>query len=268
MREFNKLFVTSLPRCATVSVSQALAQLGLPIVHLGKRYVADKVPPPNAATTSLATVESTKSSETDDSQRHYDPLAFIDLFRQLADDDYDLRCLQKARGIADYPACCPQRLKRLDQQYPGSLFIHVARHRNVEAWLQSIEKHFIGLDLLDQAIRDPVHREFRAAMQHFRYETFGSVVFDTKLYRNAYDSYHVQINRWSADAPQRWLVFDDIGDLASQGIPRLVEFLQLPREPWHEAWSFPHSDAHSGAAKAAFHAAAPSELKKHRRQMN
>lgn len=233
MRIFNKVFVTSLPRCATVSLGQALAVLGIPTAHLGRIYW----PPQQAA----------NSAELPPAQ-HSDPLKFIELFKQINRDDYDLDILRTTRGLADYPACCLLRLNGLIRQYPDSLCIHVGRDRSQQAWLQSVERQFVGLDQLEAIAPAAGRTEFMQALRAFRRETFGDATFDATTYRQAYHAHQAAVARLARQAPDRWLLFEDIDELPTQGLERLASFLHVPTP----AIQFPHASAHSQEATAAF----------------
>lgn len=231
MRPFNKIFVTSLPRCATVSICQALAQLGVPMSHLGKSY------PPHPGEEPLGA--------------HHDPQRFIELFEQLSAADYDLHCLRAARGLADYPACCLERLEQLAAHYPDSLFIHVARDADINAWLQSTERQLVGLDLLDAFQDDPLRRRFMQVMRGFRKETFGSEAFVAESYKRAYLRHQERIEKLSQRAHERWLIFRDAGHLKQSGMRRLAEFLGLTTR----GVPFPHVEEHGREASATFYKA-------------
>jgi hypothetical protein len=232
MRTFNKLFVTSLPRCATVSICHALAHMGIPLSHLGKTY--------------QPTDEALKWSSS-----HHDPQRFIELYQRLERGDYEPTCLQDSRGMADYPACCPTRLERFAQRFPNSLFLHVARDADVHKWLQSTERQLVGLDLLDAEQTDPTGRRFMQVMRSFRRETFGTSSFDAKLFERAYTEHQRWIQGLASSAPEQWLVFSDISELVSEGFRKLATFLDVPAPNL----PFPHAEEHSRRASRAFYAA-------------
>lgn len=238
---YNKLFITSLPRCATVSMCHALALFGVPMSHLGRSYRWQADPGSLAG-------------------EHHEPRAFLALHEQLTAGDYGLHCLNDCRGLADYPACCLKHLRKLDAQYPGSLFVHVARDANVAGWLQSTERQLVGLDLLDANEPDPLRRQFMQVMRQYRNETFGSPVFDAAIYEQAYFDYQREIASWSQTEPERWLLFHDVSELRVSGLSRLARFLEyeLPEDQlldseWPNGGSFPHVEEHGSAAAAAFY---------------
>ncbi len=102
MREFNKLFIVALPRCATVSMSQAVGMLGIPTAHLGKIYG-------------------------EPGSGHSDPKRLERMLQQIEAGDFQLEVLDQCRGLADYPACCLSVIQRLDQQYPAVYLSNVGR---------------------------------------------------------------------------------------------------------------------------------------------
>lgn len=228
MRRFNKLFVVSLPRCATVSMSQALGMLGVPTAHLGKIY----------------------HSATAGNGQHHDSPRLTRLFHQVRNGDFDLEVFRECQALADYPACCLPVLVKLRELYPESLFINVRRNRSLERWLQSVEQQFIGLELI--AARQettPVQQAFVEILRYFRELTFGHADFAAGAYRRAYQDYQAALQSLqSSDGPSTWLQFEDAAELARFGFPRLADFLQIhcPQEP------FPGCDEHSREPEQAF----------------
>ncbi len=228
MRSFNKLFVVSLPRCATVSMSQALGIVGVPTAHLGKVY------------RHLPT----------HSDLHHDADHMIKLFQQTERGDQELSLFPDCRGVADYPACCLDILRTLRIQYPDSLFINVRRDRSIERWLQSVEQQLVGLDILSKAPgATDEYREFMRVMRKFRQLTFGSESFVADTYLRSYWEYQSELDSMCASDPAgSWLQFDDPMELEQVGFERLCKFLQVdqPTVP------FPSCDEHSRLPKAAF----------------
>ncbi len=224
MRTFNKLFVIALPRCATVSMSEALGMLGIRTAHLGHIYG-------------------------EASGDHFDIERLSRIYEQIAAGDYDLDVLRECRGLADYPVCCMQVIERLDVQYPDSLFINVRRDQSLTRWLQSVERQFVGLELAKLGTNPtPAGRQFMEVMLKFREMTFGSSRFDATLYRTAYLQYQQQVERHFASRPEVLLEFHDLKELAKHGFSRLAEFLQLPAP----AAEFPCSNVHSRLPQQTF----------------
>ncbi len=228
MRVFNKLFVVSLPRCATVSMSQALGRLGIPTAHLGQIYG-------NAATASLP---------------HHDTQRLVRLYAQVREGDLNLEVLAECRGLADYPACCLPVLVKLREHYPHSLFINVRRDRSQERWLQSVEQQFVGLELIGSVQRATTEQQILVdVLRFFRKLTFGQADFIAADYLAAYHDYQAAVGSLQAtDCPDNWLQFEDAADLEPFGFDRLCDFLQVscPREP------FPRCDEHSRLPEEAF----------------
>lgn len=224
MRPFNKIFIIALPRCATVSLCDALGILGIPTAHLGRIYG-----------------EATNA--------HHDPNRLTRIYSQLSQGNYDLDILRQCQGMADYPACCPSVFPQLDRQFPGSLFINVRRDRDLQGWLQSVERQFVGLQLVKQAAAaTEEEREFMQVMLALRTMTFGQSEFDPDVYLAAYQAYQRQVTEWFAARTGDLLQFDDVSDLAPSGFERLCEFLDCP----HPERPFPNCNSHSVASQAAF----------------
>jgi hypothetical protein len=224
MREFNKIFVIALPRCATVSMCDALGLLGVPTAHLGKIY-------------------GEQTSE------HNNPQRLMRMYEQISAGDYQLDVLRDCRGLADYPACCSEVFPRLDQQYPGSLFINVRRDGDTERWLQSVERQFVGLQLVKQG-RQATEEEqrFMKVMLAFREMTFGQSKFDADAYLRAYQKFQAKVGEYFAQRRECLLDIAEIGELQTNGFQRLAEFLQC------EALDrpFPNSNQHSVNPQFAF----------------
>lgn len=227
MREFNKLFIVSMPRCATVSMSQAVGMLGIPTAHLGKIYG-------------------------EPGSGHSHPQRLERMLQQIEAGDYQLEVLDQCRGLADYPACCLSVIQRLDQQYPGSLFINVARQNSIQRWLQSVESQFVGLELLnaDREAR-PEEKRFLEVMLRFRVMTFGAQNFDARVYAKAYDQYQQAIQD-SFSGSDNLLNIADASDLANNGMQRLCQFLEITGTSHYSSLTFPYSNEHSSKPRAAF----------------
>lgn len=224
MREFNKLFVISLPRCATVSMSQALGQLGVRVAHLGKIYG-------------------------EPGGDHHHPVRLQQMLTQIQAGDFYFNLLYHCDGLADYPACCLNVVEQLFQAYPDSLFINVQRQPSMTQWLQSVESQFVGLELLQQGQEiTPEHQQFVEVMKQFREMTFGSRSFKAEIYRQAYLDYQRQIDRLFHKSEQL-LTFEDVSQLAELGFPRLCKFLEIEPVP---ITSFPRSNDHSSRPRQAF----------------
>lgn len=227
MRDFNKLHVISLPRCATVSLCDALALLGIHLSHLGKM-------------------------QGDESEVHYDAPRLIRIHEQITRRDYKLDILQECAGLADYPACIAEVFEALDQQYPGSLFINVRRDWDVESWLQSAEKQFVGLQLLKTGRGASVEDQaFMRAMTDFRRMTFGKSDFDARLFGRAYERHQREVERYFSGKKNMLLEIPDLRLLPTVGFQLVCEFLEcpIPTEP------FPFHRSHSDAPQQAFAAA-------------
>lgn len=227
MREFNKLFLIALPRCATVSMSHAVGHLGIATAHLGKIFAQRGV-------------------------EHHDPHALLRIHQQISLGEYHLDILESCRGLADYPACSLKILKELDKAYPGSLFINVRRDTSIDDWLQSIERQFIGLELVNASrSASELQRDFLRVMLDFRALTFGQRQFEAERFRRAYYDYQAAVSQLFSQRSKDYLVFHDVSELAAQGFPRLCEFLHIP----HVDDEFPFDNHHSQAPKQAFEAA-------------
>lgn len=224
MRSFNKIFIIALPRCATVSLCDALGLLGIPTAHLGRIYG-------------------------EASQAHHHPQRLTRIYKQLSGGDYDLDILRECRGMADYPACCPSVFPQLDRQYPGSLFINVRRDGNIQSWLQSVERQFVGLQLVKQGTTATAEeRSFMQVMLTLRAMTFGQSQFDPDVYLAAYQAYQRQVTEMFASRAADLLQFDDVAELATSGFERLSDFLDCP----HPKRPFPNCNAHSLPPRTAF----------------
>lgn len=227
MRKFNKVHVIALPRCATVSMSDALGALGISIAHLGKIH-----------------------SENPD--QHHDNQRLIRMHHQISCGDYNLDILRECDGLADYPACISSVIEQLDQRYPGSLFINIRRDGEINQWLQSVERQFVGLRLIKTGQSSTEEdREFAEAMADFRCMTFGQKEFEPETFRDAYWSYQNFVDVYFAGRERDLLTIPEMGLLQTEGFQSLCEFLEVDTI---EA-PFPCSNQHSQPPKKAFLAA-------------
>lgn len=225
MRSFNKVFVVALPRCATVTMSDALGMLGVKTAHLGRIYG-------------------------DPGAEHNNPQRLIRMHQQLATGSDTLDILDQCDGLADYPVCCMDVVCRLDRAYPGSLFINIRRDTDNARWLQSVERQFVGLQLLKQR-RDATdcEREFMQVMLSFREMTFGSSVFDPVKYTAAYHQYQTDLREYFHSRQTEFLSVE-LDTLGDEGFRQLAEFLDSSSIP---ADGFPFSNAHSIRPRDAFY---------------
>jgi hypothetical protein len=224
MREFNKIFVIALPRCATVSMFDALGVIGVPISHLGRIYG-------------------------EASTEHNNPKRLTRIFDQISSDDYDLDILRECRGLADYPACCLRVFRAFDQQYPSSLFINVRRDKDLSRWIQSVERQFVGLQLVKQGkTATEEEQNFMKVMLALREMTFGQSKFDAQAYLRAYDEYQAAILDYFQGRDECLLNIEDIRELEHCGFKMLGDFLQCPviDQP------FPNNNDHSIRPHQAF----------------
>lgn len=227
MREFRKIHVIALPRCATVSMSDALGRLGISIAHLGKIHGGNP-------------------------DQHHDNERLVRMHGQISCGDYDLDILRECDGLADYPACIASVIEQLDQRYPGSLFINIRRDGDINQWLQSVERQFVGLRLIKTGGSSTQEdHDFAEAMADFRCMTFGQKQFDPDAFRDAYWSYQNFVDDYFAGREQDLLMIPEMGLLQSEGYQRLCEFLDV--EAIYDP--FPCSNQHSQPPKQAFLAA-------------
>ncbi|MEM8733106.1 MAG: sulfotransferase [Planctomycetota bacterium] len=217
MRQFNKLFVIALPRCATVSMCDALGELGIRTAHLGRIYG-------------------------EASNEHNNPARLKRMHEQISQGDFALEILDECRGLADYPACSFEVFSQLDKQYPDSLFVNVRRDQDKQRWIQSVERQFVGLQLL-KAGRQSTEEEqrFMQVMLSFREMTFGQAKFDADAYLAAYDRYQRQVVEYFTGRERQLLNMESIQTLETSGFSELCQFLHLDSldKP------FPRSNAHS-----------------------
>jgi len=224
MREFNKIHVIALPRCATVSMSDALGELGIAIAHLGKIH-----------------------GEASDG--HHDNARLIRMHQQISAGEFDLEILSECDGLADYPACIPAVIEQLDRRYPGSLFINIRRDNEINQWLQSVERQFVGLRLIKTGMTSTEEdHKFADAMADFRRLTFGQTAFEPEVFRDAYWTFQNFVDDYFQDRDADLLTIPEMGLLQTEGYGRLCRFLncRLIEKP------FPCSNQHSLPPKQAF----------------
>ena len=224
MREFSKVHVIALPRCATVSMCDGLGALGISLAHLGKIH-GEQTP------------------------EHHNTSRLVRMHEQISKGDYNLDILRECDGLADYPACIAEVFEALDSQFPGSLFINVRRDKDPQAWLQSAERQFVGLRLIKtgDGSTDQDHA-FAEAIADFRRMTFGQSEFDPHVFLRAYERHQREVERYFASREDVLLDVPDIGLLHEFGFDLLCEFLGC--QP--AAIRFPCKNEHSAAPKQAF----------------
>ena len=224
MRSFNKVFVIAMPRCATVSMCEALGQLGVKTAHLGRIYG-------------------------EPTQEHHHPERLHRMHEQILAGDYDLDILQHCDGLADYPACSFEVIQNLDSAFPGSLFLNVRRDEDVTRWLQSVERQFVGLQLMKAGKKSTEEeRRFMQVMLKLREMTFGQAKFEAEPYRLAYIDFQKKVADYFAGREDVLLDISDIQDLESSGFQQIAEFLQCDAPQA----SFPRSNAHSELPSRVF----------------
>ncbi|MGE0754738.1 MAG: sulfotransferase family protein [Alphaproteobacteria bacterium] len=219
-----KVFDISLPRHGTVSMQNALHQLGFNTAHLG-HIIGSHI----------------------GSSGHSDPARLKQMYEQIKQGDYKLDILNECDGLGDYPICAPQVFKEIAKQYPDAKFIHVKR-RDVSKWLQSVEVQFVGSQFANFFKGTQSDEEFTALMQNFREMTFGQKEFDPTAYTQAMHRHYDQVKEVFADQPDRLLEFDDISEFNAEGFSRLAKFLGKP-DPQRE---FPLNNTHSSNPQKAF----------------
>lgn len=224
MRDFNKIFIIALPRCATVSITAALQELGIRIAHLGR-------------------------IDGDFETSHHDSARLIRLHDQITAGDMRLDILTECDGIADYPACITSVYQKLDTSYPGSLFINVRRDADKLAWLRSVERQFVGLRLIKEAPDSPPQEQaFMQAMTDFRRMTFGQTEFDAEVFLRAYDRHQEDVQNYFSGRDGSLLNVAEISDLHQQGFELLGDFLECEVK----TGPFPTRNEHSRAPEEAF----------------
>jgi hypothetical protein len=224
MREFNKIFVIALPRCATVSMCDALGILGVPTAHLGRIYGETSV-------------------------GHHDPGRLIRIHEQIAAGDYDLDVLRYCRGLVDYPACCFEVFSQLDKHFPGSLFVNIRRDNDLPRWIQSVERQFVGLQLINHGRESTdEQRRFMQAVLAFRAMTFGQSQFDAQVYVRSYAQYQQRVAEFFANRKSDLLEIACVSELTEHGFDLLGDFLDCPtsQQP------FPKNNDHSSLPHQAF----------------
>ncbi len=226
MRAFNKIFVVALPRCATVSMSDALGLLGIRTAHLGKIYG-------------------------EQTMEHNNPERLMRMHTQIVSGDFDLDILSECDGLADYPACCADVVRQLDAQFPSSLFINVRRDQSINRWLQSVERQFTGLQLIKQdKAASEEERAFMKVMLGFREMTFGQSDFQIDAYRSAYHDYQQALTEHFVSRKDDFLEID-LTRLENNGFASLCDFLDCAdRMPTNV--SFPNSNEHSQKPREVF----------------
>ena len=223
MRKFNKVFIIALPRCATVSLCDALGLLGIPTAHLGRIYG-------------------------EQTQEHNNPARLKRMYEQITKGDFKLDILEQCMGLADYPVCCTEVFSQLDQAYPGSLFINLRRDQDVGRWLQSVERQFVGLQMVKAGkTSTEEEQEFMKVMLYFRELTFGQAKFDATAYEHTYQHYQARLSDYFAGRAD-FLNISDIADLESTGFEQLCNFLECEKPDQ----AFPRSNDHSDLPYKAF----------------
>ncbi|MEM7474900.1 MAG: sulfotransferase family protein [Planctomycetota bacterium] len=217
MRSFNKVFVIALPRCATVSMCDALGVLGIRTAHLGRIYGEDTL-------------------------EHNNPDRLRHMHDQITKKDFDFEILKQCDGLADYPACSFDVLRELDRAYPQSLFINVRRDRDIQRWLQSIERQFVGLQLLRAGEgKSADDSSFMKTILSFRKMTFGQSDFEAEAYHRSYQDFQSRVKEFFSGRASMLLSIADISELETSGFRQICEFLEceVPIS------AFPRSNKHS-----------------------
>ncbi|GAB5402674.1 MAG: hypothetical protein Aurels2KO_09050 [Aureliella sp.] len=208
-------------------MSDALGVLGIKTAHLGRIYGEEGV-------------------------GHNNPQRLNRMYQQLSAGESRLDILQQCDGLADYPVCCIDVVERLDKAYPGSLFVNVRRDNDLLRWLQSVERQFVGLQLLKQgASANSEDQAFMKVMLAFREMTFQTSRFDAALYEEAYHRYQAEVGGYFAERSDDLLSLE-LSQLGDDGFKMLAEFLQcgnVPNAP------FPCSNEHSIRPREAFQSA-------------
>lgn len=195
----------------------ALGMLGIRTAHLGRIYGS-------------STAE------------HNDPQRLKRMLEQIELRDFSLDILQECEGLADYPACIPDVIEALDLEFPGSLFINVKRDVDRQRWIQSVERQFVGLQLLKSGrVTTTDEKDFMRVVRRFRELTFGQAEFDAERYVRAYDDFQATISSYFKDRANDLLQFDSVQALESEGFSRLAVFLQTDKPDS----LFPKSNTHS-----------------------
>ena len=199
-------------------MSDALGQFGIRTAHLGKIYG-------------------------EASSDHNNPARLIRMHEQIEAGQFQLDILKECDGLADYPACCFDVMRHLDQEYPGSLFVNVRRDNELTRWLQSVERQFIGLQLLKLGKESTEEeRKFMRAVLAFREMTFGQAKFDANIYLEAYHACQNKVQEYFAGRAEDLLTFAEVTELDQSGLGTLGRFLDCVPTGIE---SFPCSNAHS-----------------------
>lgn len=226
MRAFNKVFVIALPRCATVTMSDALGIMEVRTAHLGRIYG-------------------------EASREHNHPERLGRMYEQISAGDFDLDVLKICDGLADYPVTCIEVVRQLDIQFPGSLFVNVRRDDSMDRWLQSVERQFVGLQLIKQGqAASAQEREFMQVMLAFRTMTFGVGKFDVDAYAEAYMGYQAAVDKYFAGRNGD-LLSVGLTDLAEDGFGLLSKFLEC-QDMDLSGQAFPNCNEHSIRPQEAF----------------
>ncbi len=166
----SKVFGIGLSRTGTLSLTHALAVLGLRATHF----------PMDRATR-----------------------AEIANYLRANDSSTSLRLTALARwdAITDTPAACTY--DALDRAYPGSRFVLTVRDR--ESWLLSCERywHDVLLPLLER--RPPEVRDYINLINRAIYET---EVFDSGLFNAAYDRHLISVTDHFHGRSRDFIVLD------------------------------------------------------------
>lgn len=207
-------------------MSDALGMLGIRTAHLGRIYGEDSV-------------------------EHNNPARLTRMHEQISAGDFDLDILRHCDGLADYPVCSFHVLTHLDTQYPGSLFINVRRDHELDRWLQSVERQFVGLQLIKQGqTATDEEKNFMKVMLAFREMTFGASKFELGAYRNAYLAYQDSVDSHFAQRAD-CLLQVEITELEMVGFELLGKFLDCA-DLAAEQTGFPNSNSHSNRPYDAF----------------
>jgi Sulfotransferase domain len=154
-------------------------------------------------------------------------------YAELTSGTYRLAVLEKFDAIVDITVA--PYYAQLDQAYPGSKFILTTR--DVESWLQAIEKHFAFLESWDD-----MNDQFRRFTEFINACVFGSLRFNADRFRYVYETHLTNVSEYFRGRPDSLLTMDICG---GEGWDRLCDFLDtpVPGEP------FPHRDLHQELAE-------------------
>lgn len=186
------------------------------------------------------------------SGEHNNPQRLTRMHEQICAGDFELDILGDCSGLADYPACIVPVFEELDRQYPGSLFINVRRDQDVERWIQSVERQFVGLQLVKQGKQaTPEEQRFMQVMLGLRAMTFGQSQFDAQVYIAAYHAHQRSVDSLFAARRQDLLDINDVAQLEHSGFKLICDFLQCPTLDL----PFPNCNQHSLRPSQEFMAA-------------